>query len=228
MIKIIFIVGLTGVGKSTTLEALKESKFTFTLLPNRRKLTDEIIIPAMQHKQGLPLEPVKDRVKRFEFTKSYRENYPSGMTHVLKTYLENEEIPKGTLIFDNLRGVNEVKGGVQGFPNSRFIMLDAPDKVRLQRLVGREDIFDYIDSTSLLRSDEQGFPSVQGISDEKVAKAIKIIQGEKENYDAAATAAYLKDNLSANRLLYLDTSKMTIEKVNQSILDWLTTTHLNV
>ena len=219
MVNIIFIVGLTGVGKSTTLETLQKST-NFTLLPNRRKLTDEIIIPEMQHKKNLPLELVRDRIKRFEFTKSYREIYPSGMAYVLKAYLENIEIPKGTLVFDNLRGIDEVKGGIQYFPNSRFIMLDAPEKVRLQRLVGREDVFDQVDGKLEIKNmpDLQG---LQGVDFDGVARAIKIIQSEKENYDSVATAAYLKNELDNNRLLYLDTSKRAIPEVTKSILDWL-------
>ncbi len=219
MAKIIFIVGLTGVGKSTTLEALKGSDVTFTLLPNRRKLTDEIIIPAMQQKQGLPIEPIKDRVKRFEFTRSYRKSYPSGMVQVLKTYLENREIPEGLLVFDSLRGVNEVKAGVEYFPNSRFVMLDASEEVRLQRLVGREDVFDQVGSNLLLEN-TQGLANIESVTDAKVARAIKIIQREKEDYDAQATAAYLKGKLSDVRLLYLDTSEMTIMEVRESITNW--------
>ncbi len=219
MSDIILIVGLTGVGKSTALEALQKS-ITFTLLPNRRKLTDDIIIPEVQSKQNLPVEPVKDRVKRFEFTKSYSQFHPSGMAYVLKTYLESIEIPRGTLVFDNLRGVDEVKGGTQYFPNSRFIMLDVPEKVRLQRLAGREDIFDRVDGKLELEN-IPNLQGLQGVDLDRVARAIKIIQTEKENYDSAATAAYLKNKLDSTRLLYLDTSEMAIPEVTKSILNWL-------
>ena len=41
---ILFISGLTGVGKSSTLKTLT-ALANYTLLPNRRELTDQIIIP---------------------------------------------------------------------------------------------------------------------------------------------------------------------------------------
>lgn len=222
---LIFIVGLTGVGKSTTLEALKTSDINFLLLPNRRQLTDEIIISEMQRKYNLPIKPVKDRVQRFEYTKNYRKIHPSGMAYVLKTYLDSTEITQKNLIFDNLRGVNEVKGGIEYFPNASFIMLDAPEEVRLQRLVGRKDIFDQVDSKLLLENQDKELPKFKDIDSNVLASALKIINTEKENYDSVATANYLNANLNANQYLYLDTSKKTVSEITEGILKWLKTNH---
>ena len=43
-------VGLTGVGKSTIVQAL-QNELDFTLLPSRREITDEIIISALQRSE---------------------------------------------------------------------------------------------------------------------------------------------------------------------------------
>jgi putative ribosome biogenesis GTPase RsgA len=48
---LVILVGLTGVGKSTIIAALQE-RLDFTLLPNRRNITDEIIITSLQEEDG--------------------------------------------------------------------------------------------------------------------------------------------------------------------------------
>jgi hypothetical protein len=59
---------------------------------------------------------------------------------VVKVAQENEQF-----IFDGLRGLNEVQHGSSYFPRSRFIVLEAPDVVRLNRLLNRGDQFDVVD-----------------------------------------------------------------------------------
>lgn len=216
---IIFIIGLTGVGKSSTLEVLLSNNELFLLLPNRRKLTDDIIIPYIQELRGEKLYKVSDRAKRFELTAAYRESFPDGMAHVVETYLQNNTFPaSATLIFDNLRGVNEVRGAINKFPQTtRFIMLDAPEHVRLQRLLGRKDDFDQITLEKVWQNDA----SIEGVSPQQLAKATKIIHSEKQNYDAQKTALFLKENLCEKRLCYIDTSNYNIEQVNNIIQEWL-------
>ncbi len=45
---LLVIVGVTGVGKSTALQALQDGGFEYDLLPDRRDLTDRLIIPSVQ------------------------------------------------------------------------------------------------------------------------------------------------------------------------------------
>lgn len=206
---IVFVVGLTGVGKSTTLDRLLEHYPTLNLLPNRRALTDEIIIPTVQKQQGLDEVPVKDRAERFAMTKAYRELAPEGMTKVVFDYLQGSSNSEQEFIFDNVRGVNEVAGVAKYFSDARILMLDAPEEVRLQRLLGRGDAFDQINT------------EVSEDDDPEVAKAKAILAKEKLNYDAAATKDYLDQNYSQNRYLYIDTHKLTIEEVTDKIVDWL-------
>ena len=87
--KLIFVSGLTGVGKSTTLKTLAAS---VTLLPNRRDLTDEIIIPWVQQRLGQNQRSVTDRLERFDLTRNYREHNPGGIITALLEYLSNNSI----------------------------------------------------------------------------------------------------------------------------------------
>ena len=64
---LVILVGLTGVGKSTVIASLRE-KLNFTLLPNRREITNEVIIRALQEEDDYPPTQVTDRVKRLEYT----------------------------------------------------------------------------------------------------------------------------------------------------------------
>src|SRR5258707_15609564 len=79
---LVILVGLTGVGKSTIIASLQE-RLEFTLMPNRRKITDEIMIMSLQQQDGYPPPPVTDRVKRFEYTARCRARYPAGIAHAL-------------------------------------------------------------------------------------------------------------------------------------------------
>ena len=54
---LLFMVGVTGVGKSTTLARLDSTALAFTLLPDRRELTDRLIITYLQQQRGEPVQP---------------------------------------------------------------------------------------------------------------------------------------------------------------------------
>jgi guanylate kinase len=237
---ILFIIGLTGVGKSTTLKTLQSSNVNFELLPNRRELTDTIIIPEVQRAEGKELKAEKDRLERFRLTAKYREMYPAGMVHALQQYLSNHtDVAIHRLIFDNIRGLDECKAAVELFENSRFIFLDAPAIVRLKRLIGRGDSFDQVAATRLendsfiekilaLESAEKVFDVYEiarldttGVDENKILDAVQIILTEHQNYNSEKAANYLKQKLDTNRLLYLDTSQVSIDEVTRKIQDWL-------
>lgn len=237
---ITFIVGQTGVGKSTTLDALADSGTTFELLPNRRALADTIIIPEMQLELNEVVQEVHDRVERFRLTAAYREKYSTGMVHALAKYLEQNDIPEANLVFDNIRGLEECKGALALFPEARFIFLSAPPFVRLERMLGRSDAFDQVAATRLENTvfienlqaiagakdafdlyEVARFEASSGHSDEAILGAVKIISAEVQNYNAPAAANFLKEHLDSRRLLYLDTSQLSITEVKQSIQEWL-------
>jgi hypothetical protein len=163
---LLVLVGVTGAGKSTTLDALAAAGLGCRLLPDRRLLTDLLMIPQMQLAAGKPVAPVHDRKERFALTRAYRERYPGGMGHALAQLLVDGAPPSqftihnsqftiqlrgargeesaNLLLFDGLRGENEVRHAAQALPLARFVMLDAPDVVRVARLMGRNDPFDQL------------------------------------------------------------------------------------
>ena len=236
---LLFLLGLTGVGKTTTVEALQTGGVSLTLLPNRRTLTDELIIPEMQRAAEQPIERVTDRLERFELTRRYRETYPGGVVYALVQYLETCAYnDQKTLLFDNLRGLDEAQAAAQTFPSARFILLDAPPLVRLLRLVGRGDRFDQVAATRLenttfaeqllaLKGLEIFDPyelarlEAGGIPEADLLKAVRIILGEAQHYDMDAAAAYLRETQTAESFLYLDTADLSPSEVQTQLQVWL-------
>ena len=244
-LNLVFVSGLTGVGKSTTLGLLQDD---VTVLPNRRELTDSIIIPAVRRSRGEPEQPVSDRLERFELTKAYRETHPGGIIQALLMYLQanppQPPLREGeSLVFDNVRGLPECRAALETFPNSRYIFLDAPPLVRLRRILGREDSFDTVGEVNAARLENTSFierltatkgadkvfdlyevarfEANAGLDDDKILGAVSIIAKEHENYDSSAAASFLKENLSDKRLLYVDTSLLGVNEVAAAIRSWL-------
>jgi hypothetical protein len=92
--RLVIVVGVTGVGKSTMLSRLGQTERAFTLLPDRRLLTDRLIIAEMQVADGLPVGEVRDRRERFKLTRRYRARRPGGMAQALSTlWLDPNEAP---------------------------------------------------------------------------------------------------------------------------------------
>lgn len=247
---LLIFVGVTGVGKSTTLEHVMRS-IASSLLPDRRLLTDDLIIAEMQqidHEQtGAPLGPVKDRKLRFEYTRRYRELYPGGMAQALSQLLiQPTELPN-ILIFDGLRGDNEVRCAAELLPQARFVMLDAPDVVRVQRLLGRSDAFDQIAvsaSTSnqaltsfaslgvaeasdlfTVREEQILLNLVRSgtVSSDDLRAKLQIVVEERRNYDPLSTRLALLARAS-ERSLIIDTTehdaKQVSELVVQQVQQW--------
>ncbi|WP_291426652.1 ATPase [Deinococcus sp.] len=130
------LVGVTGVGKSTALSALAGT--TGRVLPDRREITDAVMI--------LPLAgtPVTDREERFRLTAQYRTQHPGGMAQALGSLVVDTAYWGSALVFDGLRGLDEVRYAAETYPSWRFVALGAPDSVRVGRLLGRGDTFDQI------------------------------------------------------------------------------------
>ncbi|MEZ4663212.1 MAG: hypothetical protein R2911_37165 [Caldilineaceae bacterium] len=105
---LLIVVGVTGVGKSTTIDALRAREMPFTMLPDRRVLTDDLIIARLQRADGVPVAQERDRARRFAYTRRFRERFPGGMAHALAHLQIGESAAAGQLIFDGLLGENEV------------------------------------------------------------------------------------------------------------------------
>ena len=227
----VVLVGLTGVGKSTAVdEVMRRTKLL--LLPDRRLLTDEVIIAEMQASEGKPVEKVNDREARFAYTARYRQIHPGGMAHVLRhLWVEPKEGAHGVL-FDGLRGENEVTYAAAHLPNARFVMLAAPCLVRLQRLLGRGGAFDNITLAACLGDlwteaqevftaqelEELRSMAATASSPQQVLSKVKIVIEERRNYDPVATATSLRTGVH-DRLTDIDTTKHSPEQVATMIVD---------
>ena len=154
---VLILVGVTGVGKSTTVTALRSQWGEISLLPNRRKIADLLVIPTVQGWDGDPPSVVTDRRRRFDYTGRYRQRHSGGLAHALSRLVLQRQPParpdrlgappssRGALyIFDGLRGADEVAFAAEALPLARFVVLNAPDVVRVERLLQRQDAFDQV------------------------------------------------------------------------------------
>lgn len=240
----VVMVGLTGVGKTTTLKQLTHHGVSFTLLPNRRTITDQAIIATLQREAGHQLQPVTDRIARFDYTARYRARHPGGMAYAVSRLALDPTALAMPLIFDGLRGLAEVQQAVAYFPKARFILLDAPDIVRLSRLLTRADLFDRAASRNQANPADlvaglAAIPHIETVfnpdelnqiarlvqTDEALAEEIiqkaAIIVAERLNYDSQAAASFLNDTLPPERLVMFDTAAQPAQAVVERIAGWL-------
>ncbi len=221
---LLILVGVTGVGKSTTVTAVQQLAPGLHLLPNRRTLTDWLIIGALQQADGMPVEPVTDRAARFGYTRRYRARYPGGMAHALSRLLVDTGQFTGGLLFDGLRGAHEVTYATELLPRAHFIMLDAPDLVRVVRLLARADEFDRIDGETakvanrtvtelpeaMALFDAAEIQTLQQLIDQdpdlfdELRAKLKIVAEERRSYDPAATRIAL-ETMAPRRSCIIDT-----------------------
>jgi hypothetical protein len=149
---VLILVGVTGVGKSTAVDALRTRWGEISLLPNRRKIADLLVIPTVQGWDGDPPTTVTDRRRRFDYTGRYRQRHPGGLAHAFsRLVLQRRPAVPGrgaVTIFDGLRGADEVSFAAQSLPLARFAVLNAPDVVRVERLLQRQDAFDQVSENS--------------------------------------------------------------------------------
>lgn len=242
---LLILVGVTGVGKTTTVEALRHAGLSFALLPNRRELTNKLMITWVQDHKNMPRMLVKDRTERFAHTAYYRQHFPGGMAHTLARLWVNPTITNVSyMIFDGLRGENEIHHAVKLLPQARFIFLDAPHFVRIQRLLNRGDQFDAISCISrlenkdsqlktladlgvgelngLLSAEEEGsllaFVRQGQVSVEDLQAKLSIVLAERNNYDPEATKETLF-RLAPERTVFVDTTQYGPDEVAQLILN---------
>jgi hypothetical protein len=247
---LLILVGVTGVGKSTTLEGLQASGLHFSLLPDRRELTDRLLIGYLQALDGLPVQPVTDRRERFAYTRRYHDLFPGGMSHALSQLQVDRALHPGWLLFDGLRGAFEVAHAAAALPMARFVVLHAPDLVRVERLLGRSDAFDRIAAVSPTHQGATQGETLAaiGVADgdalftpaevqtllqlvappigsgtmpvEEVRAKLQIVVEERRNYDPQAAITHLRQHAAA-RTVVIDTTVASPAVAVQQIREWL-------
>lgn len=227
---LIVLVGVTGVGKSTALAALSAEHLR--VLPDRREVTDAVMIGPLAG------QAVTDRQERFALTARYREAHPGGMAQALGGLWAAPEAGE-RLVFDGLRGLDEVRYAAGQFAAWRFVNLHTPDVLRVRRLLGRGDAFDQVKSSgggdlarelAALPGAEQVFAPAElgelaalaaaGHLPGDILAKTSIVLTEKLNYDPAAARAVLL-GLPPERVLDLDTAALPPEEVARRIRSWL-------
>lgn len=211
---LLVLVGLTGVGKSSLLQAL-----SYPALPDRRAVVDRYVLPLFGHPFGASL----DRTERFALTRRFRQEYPGGVAQAL-TKAKTE--PDWPLLFDGLRGEEEVRYALEHLPKSHFVVLEARDLTRLARLLERADRFDRVrlehSDLATLRELAQGVLSQAELQEalgwnvpiaELTAK-LKIVAEERKNYDPAGARRALQ---GSPRALFLDTETLSLAQEAEAI-----------
>ncbi|MEW6421168.1 MAG: AAA family ATPase [Deinococcota bacterium] len=227
------LVGVTGVGKSTALKALQAADPSARVLPDRRAVTDRVMIWPVSG------GPVSDRAERFRLTARYREQHPGGMAHALGTLTADTRHWGERPLFDGLRGREEVEYAARHFPTWRFVALHAPDAVRVRRLLGRADAFDRLHGGHAggnLRAELAALPGVaavfspadldalaaleaEGHTPQDILAKTQIVVTERQHYDPDAAAAFLQ-TLPPERALLLDTVALSPEQIAAAIGAW--------
>ncbi|MEE2776322.1 MAG: ATPase [Acidobacteriota bacterium] len=234
------LVGVTGVGKTTALQAVGD-RLELCVLPDRRSVADEVILPAAQALEGESPSPVADRVERFRLTARYRDRHHGGIAEALAS-LAFTGSERRVLFFDGLRGAAECGWAATHLPRASFVVLEAPTAIRLQRLLGRRSDFDRapvaLDVTvagsllervpglaDLLSETELGrvlaVAQAAGTSSVDVAEKAAIIVAEARNYDTGEAISILRSELAEKRLLVVDTSDTAPDAVGHCIAKWI-------
>ncbi len=206
-VPLLILVGLTGVGKTSLIEQLG-----FATLPDRRELVDRYVFPLYGYAAGHQL----DRSERFALTRRFRQEHPGGVAEILT---KSRAVPAWPLLFDGLRGEDEVRFALKHLPKSFFIVLEARDLTRLSRLLTRGDDFDRVRIAStnphtarelakgVLSEGELEEALRWNVSAQDLTAKLKIVAEERKNYDPAGTQRAL---LGSPRALFLDTETLSV------------------
>lgn len=212
---LLILVGLTGVGKSTLVQALGLPR-----LPDRRELVDLYVLPRYGARPPIPRE------ERFRLTRRFLQEFPGGVAEVLAWgYVP----PAPLLLFDGLRGEKEVAFALERLPKALFVVLHAREITRLKRLLARQDAFDRValspGEAEKLQELAQGVLSPEELEEalalapaEEVLAKLKIVAEEKKNYDPEGPLCLLEGH---PRALVLDTEAMAPEEEVQAVRAFL-------
>jgi len=219
---LVVLVGLTGSGKTTLLSCLEKRFGGPAILPDRRWLTDQVILPL--YRKG---RRVTNRIDRFKLTGRFRDEHPGGMAEILARLALPRGIETAPVIFNGLRGENEVAYACRSLPRARFIALTAPDFVRLRRLVERRDAFD---KTRPAAANDEVLAAADGLLSSaeigqlramlaegrcaagEIAAKLAILREERRYYDPERTVAALR-RAAPSRCLVIDTGSEGIDGV---------------
>jgi hypothetical protein len=180
------LVGLTGTGKSTTLDQLNKLRKAGGLtyrddIPDRRELADLVIIPTAQVIGSEAVQPVKDREKRFELTRRFAQAFDAGGSAAAYGWLYYCQDTPVPLLSDGLRGPGEIAYTLAHYPQWQVIELWVDPVLRLRRLSHRNDAFDQVARAAAV--DDLGF-----LPDTAQTAALQLLEAGEISPQAIITA----------------------------------------
>lgn len=238
----LILVGGVGAGKSTTVDALKNQGLDFLLLPNRREITNKLIITPLLREDNSSIRTLK-RSERLPYVLRYQQRHPAGVAYALsQLFLDPQQIPV-TLFFDGLRGEEEIPFAIETFPKTMFIALEANNQDRLLRLIERKDPYDSIhptqpdlkerevitilgmpEASSILSPDQEkeilSLIQKGSLDPKEVEEKIHILSEERSLYDVSR-AIRLLTTLAPKRTLVIDTTQFPPTTVANQIIEKL-------
>ena len=224
---LVILVGVTGTGKSTGLELLTESfDKNVVLIPERRILTDHFILRPLMREQGLA-ERTLTREERYPYLKQFRKDHPEGVAGILrqlalKKPLESDQF----LVFDGLRGLNEIDYALENFSNCHFLAFDTPYSVRILRLLERRDSHDnFIRENKSLDSVESILKKISNrLSKEELDSFKEAILSNKYHLD---DLSHKVEVIEREELLYTPKSSLKRLQENKNNTFCIVDTHLH-
>jgi|GEM_PF-944651 len=195
-LQMVMLVALTGTGKTTTLDALKQLNENdieqgMSIIPSRREVADWIAIPTAQILFDEPIKPVTDRVQRFHYTGTFAKHVKGGMATAFSWVNINKEYD-GLIISEGIRGSTEITHALTHFQNWYIIELALHPITRLKRLSSRKGGFDKVSEAgdvSFLPQDLQTEAQALLTAGDITEQALAITKAESENYGLYPFAA---------------------------------------
>jgi hypothetical protein len=240
---LIIIVGVTGTGKTTLTDNLADAGYEFELLPDRRNLTDQLIIAPLQREDNQKVHTLP-RMQRVPYIRRYKQRHPAGLAYAISRLYVDSKTCNKFWVFNGLRGKSEVSYAIDAFPKAQFIVLDASNITRAQRLLKRKDPYDRTtkfkqDNDSMLEKAASfaalGVPEAAEIfSLDEEQKLLKMVRNDSVTLSelrdilqllSVESSLYKKDetiatllSLAPERTLVIDTTTLNPKEVAHKII----------
>ncbi len=250
---LLILVGGSGVGKSVAIQQLTQRWHPEALyvLPNRRELTDRLVVAPLQRADGAEVKAL-GRMEKLAYIRRFRQLHPPGLAYPFAHLWVDGRLldGRGLLVFDGLRGEEEVRFAAAALPQARFAAFDAPVFVRLCRLINRNDAYDSVSGSParpLLNNGLQngtnlcqrlGVPEACGmfspdeeealhgllasgeVAEKDLRDRLKVLAGEYGLYDVEAAIRILND-LAPERTVTIDTVTHNPQQVGKRLFAFI-------
>jgi len=213
---VVILVGGMGSGKSTLLSALHRTRFPHHPLPDRRVLTNQLIVAPQLREAGLPVT-ILSRTERLPYIWRYQEIHPEGMAYILSQMWVDLDQVRGALFFDGLRGEEEVRFALENMPNAHFFCLSCPIRVRLERLLERHDPYDRFGPQNLRVVDQPEHFADLGLSKEQLEHADHIFPGDDQKALLALVSSGEVTSLELRQRLSLILEEVRMYNIPEAI-----------